>query len=300
MATVTGLTANRMLQIEAGSIIGARKVGNYLILTTHGGVDINVGSVIGPDGPIGPDGVAGPIGLTGMDGITGLPGSDGAPTYTWIKYADSPIAGMSDVPDGKNYMGIANNKTSPTESSLYSDYSWSLTTGAQGVPGASGSDGQRMYTWIKYASSSMGADLRDDPTGMAYIGLAYNKLTVLESTTATDYSWHLFQGPEGAAGTDAVLLRVASSRGTSFKNNSISTVLSVTVFKGDLRITTIQDLQANFSGSAYLEWWWRRMNDISFSVVSSADSRLSQAGFALTVSPLDVDQQSVFECRLQT
>lgn len=107
-------------------------------------------------------------------------------------------------------------------------------------------------------------------------------------------------GPDGQVGEDAVLLRVSSSRGTSFKNNAISTVLTATVFKGSLRITDITSLQAEFGMGVYLEWWWRRLDDLAFGVISSADNRLSQAGFALTVSPADVDGQSVFECRLQT
>jgi len=107
-------------------------------------------------------------------------------------------------------------------------------------------------------------------------------------------------GADGSPGEDAVLLRVSSSRGTSFKNNTISTVLTVTVFKGAEQITDIADLHATFGSGAYLEWWWRRMDDTDFGVISSADSRLSQAGFALTVSPADVDEQTVFQCILHT
>jgi hypothetical protein len=107
-------------------------------------------------------------------------------------------------------------------------------------------------------------------------------------------------GNDGVAGEDAVLLRVASSRGTSFKNNAISTVLSVTVFKGSQKIENITDLWSAFGSGAYLEWLWRRRDDSDFGVISSADSRLSQAGFALTVSPADVDEQTVFQCILHT
>lgn len=56
MATVTGLTADRMLAIEAASVIDGDVVGDNLILTTHGGTQINAGSVRGPEGPIGPIG----------------------------------------------------------------------------------------------------------------------------------------------------------------------------------------------------------------------------------------------------
>ncbi|MFX3618749.1 MAG: phage tail spike protein, partial [Sporolactobacillus sp.] len=72
--------------------------------------------------------------------------------------------------------------------------------GPQGVQGPAGANGQPTYTWIKYATSSAGANLSDDPTGKTYIGLAYNKTTATESTAATDYQWALIQGPQGPTG----------------------------------------------------------------------------------------------------
>lgn len=56
MATVTGLTADRMLEIEAASVIDGTVVGGDLILTKHDGSTIDAGSVIGPPGPTGPIG----------------------------------------------------------------------------------------------------------------------------------------------------------------------------------------------------------------------------------------------------
>lgn len=52
-------------------------------------------------------------------------GEDGKTFYTWIKYADTPTSGMSDYPDGKAYIGIASNQSSPTPSDDYSKYKWS-------------------------------------------------------------------------------------------------------------------------------------------------------------------------------
>jgi hypothetical protein len=69
---------------------------------------------------VGEDGAQGP------QGIQGPKGDDGQPTYTWIKYADTPTSGMSDYPDGKKYIGMAFNKTTEIESNDYSDYQWSL------------------------------------------------------------------------------------------------------------------------------------------------------------------------------
>jgi hypothetical protein len=142
----------------------------------------------------------GPVGNPGLQGVIGPTGADGQPTYTWIKYADSPVSGMSDDPTNKGYMGLAHNKTTAVESSVYADYSWSLTVGDQGIPGPTGADGQPTYIWIKYGTSAAGAGLTDNPFGMTYIGIAYNKLTQTESLVATDYIWSLIQGPQGIPG----------------------------------------------------------------------------------------------------
>lgn len=66
MATVTGMTAARMLEIEQQSITDARIEGDELILTTFGGTDQNVGSVRGPQGIQGPGGT-----VTTVNGKTG-------------------------------------------------------------------------------------------------------------------------------------------------------------------------------------------------------------------------------------
>ena len=131
--------------------------------------------------------------------IKGENGNDGVSLYTWIKYADTPTTGMSDNPDGKQYMGIAYNKTSPIESNDYSDYAWSLITG-EGVPGAPGEDGKTLYTWVRYADNAQGGGFSDDPEGKDYIGLAYNRETPVESNDPSDYTWSLFRGPQGVQG----------------------------------------------------------------------------------------------------
>jgi hypothetical protein len=46
MATVTGLTADRMLEIEAASVIDGDVIDGELILTKHDGSTIDAGSVI--------------------------------------------------------------------------------------------------------------------------------------------------------------------------------------------------------------------------------------------------------------
>ena len=98
----------------------------------------------GAQGARGPQGAAGPQGPTGPQGpqgIQGVKGADGKTYYTWVKYADSPTSGMSDNPSGKKYIGFAYNKTTGTESTSYSDYSWSLIKGDKGETGNTGAQG---------------------------------------------------------------------------------------------------------------------------------------------------------------
>jgi len=142
----------------------------------------------------------------GDQGVQGPPGDDGAPTYTWIKYADTPTSGMSDNPTGKDYIGIAYNKSTPSESNVYGDYQWSLIRGEQGIQGATGADGETYYTWIKYADSPT-TGMSDNPSGKQYMGIAYNKTSPTESTNYNDYSWSKIvgeTGPQGPPGEDGV------------------------------------------------------------------------------------------------
>lgn len=137
-------------------------------------------------------------GEQGPQGIQGPSGANGQSLYTWLKYADDANgSGMSENPDGKKYIGLAYNRPIPTESSNPKDYTWSLIQGENGVNGI---DGKTYYTWVKYADTSTGGGLSDNPTGKKYIGLAYNKTTATESTNPADYAWSLIQGPQGPAG----------------------------------------------------------------------------------------------------
>lgn len=141
----------------------------------------------------------------GDPGEKGEPGTSGKTLYTWIKYADTPTSGMSDNPDGKAYIGIAYNKETQTESTNYSDYTWSKTEGKQGVPGEPGEDGTTTYTWIKYADDATGKNMSDNPEGKEYIGMAYNKTTQTESSNASDYTWSKFRGDDGVPGRTYIL-----------------------------------------------------------------------------------------------
>lgn len=59
MATVTGFTAARMLEIENSTVVDGEVTGDNLILVTRGGTQIDAGSVRGATGPKGDVGQAG-------------------------------------------------------------------------------------------------------------------------------------------------------------------------------------------------------------------------------------------------
>jgi hypothetical protein len=94
------------------------------------------------------------------------------------------------------------------------------------------------------------------------------------------------------------LLQIESSRGTVFKNNMVSTVLSVAIYRGSDRITDMTTLRSKMGSTVYLQWKWRRMNDSDYGIISADDPRISQDGFMFTLSPQDVDTKVTFICEL--
>ena len=226
----------------------------HLILTMEDGNELDVGKVVGDPGPEGPPGgsaqtlytwikyadtpvtgmsnspegkvfrgvaynktspdestnyadytwerIQGPPGPPGADGAPGIPGAhgqDGTQLYTWLKYADTPTSGMSESPEGKEYIGFAYNQTSPIESNLYEDYLWSRIQAHDGVPGEPGKNGQTYWAWVKYAQDPDGTGMTELP-GPPYIGLAFNKTTPIESSNPADYQWTKILGDPGQDG----------------------------------------------------------------------------------------------------
>ena len=103
MATVTGFTAARMLQIENGTVVDGDVVAGELILVTRGGTQINAGSVQGPTGSQGPKGDPGTAGeklTTGMLADfpkTPLPAG-------WLE-CNGAVYNIADYPDLGAYLG---------------------------------------------------------------------------------------------------------------------------------------------------------------------------------------------------
>lgn len=174
--------------------------------------------------------------------------------------------------------------------------------GEQGIPGTNGTDGKTPYLHIAYANSADGTYgfSVSDSTGKLYIG-QYTDFVQADSTDPSKYAWTKIKGEPGANGSDgedAALLRIESSRGTVFKNDQVSTVLSAVIYKGSQRITDSTEMKATFGSGAYLQWKWLRLEDESYGVISATDSRFSNDGFTFTLSPDDVDTKVTFICEL--
>ena len=80
----------------------------------------------------------------------------------------------------------------------------------------------------------------------------------------------------------------------------IGSFLNVVIFKGGKTITDAASMRAEFGSNAYLEWQWQRMGEATFGTILTTDSRISNEGFALSLTPSDVDTKVVFKCQLVT
>lgn len=99
------------------------------------------------------------------------------------------------------------------------DFLW-LQDGNQGSV-----SGEGLYTWVKYSHNANGSNLSDDPTGMEYIGFAYNKTERIESEDPSDYEWCKIKGDDGEPGTDGYTI-ILDNENISFTTSSLKIPLN--------------------------------------------------------------------------
>ena len=150
-------------------------------------------------------------GANGAQGVQGPKGADGRTTYVHFAYANSADGTSNfsiDDPTGRAYIGTYTDFTL-NDSTKPSDYTWSLVkgadgaNGAQGIQGPKGTDGRNTYVHFAYAGNATGTTnfSTTDPTGRAYIGVLTD-FNLNDSTTPSDYTWSLAQGPTGPTGAN--------------------------------------------------------------------------------------------------
>jgi microcystin-dependent protein len=99
MATVTGFTADRMIEIENSSVVDGEIRGDgHLWLIQHDGTEIDAGPVTGPPGPVGP---VGPASISAIPGEVKLwPGGTLPNEVTYGKWvwADGAVYVVASYP----------------------------------------------------------------------------------------------------------------------------------------------------------------------------------------------------------
>lgn len=146
--------------------------------------------------------------IRGEDGARGRDGNngrDGVSNYIHRKYSDN--ANGSPMSDNSNlkYIGIYTG-TSATAPTTPTSYTWSKIKGedgAQGVPGARGSDGRTSYLHTAYSNSATGD--RDFSTtnsiNKEYIG-TYTDFEINDSNDYRRYKWVKIKGENGRDGNN--------------------------------------------------------------------------------------------------
>ena len=203
----------------------------------------------------------------------------GSTFFPWVRYADDANGnGFSATPTNKKYMAILYAKDDPIPSDVPADYAgkWILIQGPQG---ATGPNGQPVYTWIKYADNVSGGGMSDSPVGKTYIGMAFNKPSATESTNPTDYQWSLLKGDTGAqgpAGPDGK----PSYFHTAWADNSTGTIgFSLTISLGKKYMGTYSDFVASNSTNPASYKWVELANSIVVGGVNVFDNTNPMSNF---------------------
>ena len=203
--------------------------------------------------------------------IKGENGRDGVSSYIYRKYSDN--ANGSPMSDNSNlkYIGIYTG-TSAAAPTTPSAYTWSKIKGedgAQGVPGARGSDGRTSYLHTAYSNSATGD--RDFSTtnsnGKEYIG-TYTDFEINDSNDYRRYKWVKIKGENGRNGTDGHTLTANLRLEGTYINGVTNNVKGyLDVFYDGQKITDGFNAQIKFKGgilNAWSNFWTAKVDNTGF------------------------------------
>lgn len=123
------------------------------------------------------------------------------------------------------------------------------------------------------------------------------KVTYVDGTYITRNATCI-SGAQGTKGEDAILLQIESSNGNIFKNTGVATTLTVSIIVGEKLLDSSTKLKNHFGNDAYLQWQYKKFNEIEFTDLSRDDPRLSDEGFIFTLNANDVLTKTVYNCNL--
>ena len=209
--------------------------------------------------------------IKGENGRNGNNGRDGVSSYIYRKYSDS--ANGSPMSDNSNlkYIGIYTG-TSATAPTTPTSYTWSKIKGedgAQGVPGARGSDGRTSYLHTAYSNSATGD--RDfsttNSTNKEYIG-TYTDFEINDSNDYRRYKWVKIKGENGRNGTDGHTLTANLRLEGGYLNNVTNDVKAyLDVFYDGQKITDGFNARVKFKGGIQNTWsnfWDAKVDNTGF------------------------------------
>ena len=209
--------------------------------------------------------------IKGENGRNGTDGRDGVSSYIYRKYSDN--ANGSPMSDNSNlkYIGIYTG-TSATAPTTPSAYTWSKIKGedgAQGVPGARGSDGRTSYLHTAYSNSATGD--RDFSTtnsnGKEYIG-TYTDFEINDSNDYRRYKWVKIKGENGRNGTDGHTLTANLRLEGTYINGVTNNIKGyLDVFYDGQKITDGFNAQIKFKGgilNAWSNFWTAKVDNTGF------------------------------------
>lgn len=192
-------------------------------------------------------------GTDGTNGINGQDGKDGITYYTWIKYSNyADGTSLYDTPnDSTEYIGIAVNQTSQTESTNKSDYKWSKFRGDDGVNGSDGDDGvgvesvtEEYYLSTSKTTQTGGSWVTSPPTwSKGYYMWTRSKIVYTNGVTEytdpiCDSSWEV--ADEVAKEVEEIDRKVATLEITNESITSTVSSMQSTVNGFDERISSTQ------------------------------------------------------------
>lgn len=169
--------------------------------------------------------------------ITGIGGTPIPETgyYLWVMYADDNIGtNITTDPYGKDYIGLAFDKSSEVASVDPLDYTWYTFRNGETFPRSV--DGETKYTWIVYADSIV-SGMSNNPDSKKYIGVAIDRDSQTKSSDYSAYSWSLIES--GGIGLNETLSAIIS-----LIEEAASELESVTAQRADLQITIAEQDEA--------------------------------------------------------
>ena len=122
--------------------------------------------------------------------------------------------------------------------------------------------------------------------------LDVTKLSISSKTVATT------DDIDEAKNENTTVLRVFSSKGTTFADSTIGTTFTVIIYKGNNIITDVTKLHEIIGEDSYLQWYYKKSSSDTWTTIPSTDSRVKNGGFLFDVIPASTDSMVDYRCEL--